>query len=75
MSRRLGGGGHGSIMVGHNLLDKLVLLIQSHMADVMMKVALFADVTSLATAVAGLCKGFEGPSVVGIYQNARGKSM
>jgi hypothetical protein len=32
-------------------------------------------VTGLATAVAGLCKGFEGPSVVDIHRNARGKCM
>jgi hypothetical protein len=30
-------------------------------------------VTSLATAIACLCKGFEGPSVVDIHWNARGK--
>jgi hypothetical protein len=32
------------------------------MVDVMMKVALFADVAGLATAIAGLCEGFEGSS-------------
>jgi hypothetical protein len=47
-------------------LDEHILLIQHHMADIMMKVALSADVTSLATAVAGLHKGFEGPSMVDI---------
>jgi hypothetical protein len=55
-------------MVGHNLLDGFVLLIQRHMVDVMMKVTLFADVTSLATAVAGLCEGFEGLSAVNVHQ-------
>jgi hypothetical protein len=44
MSRRLCYGSHSSIAVGHDVLDDLVLLIQRHMADVMMKVALFADV-------------------------------
>jgi Mg2+ and Co2+ transporter CorA len=42
------------IAVGHNLLDEVVLLIQCHMADVMMKVTVSTDVTSLATVVAGL---------------------
>jgi hypothetical protein len=55
------------------VLDELVLLIQCHMADVMAKVALFADVTGLATAVAGLCEGFEGPSTVDVHRNARGE--
>jgi hypothetical protein len=40
------------------------------MVDVTMKVALSADVTSLAIVVAGLCKGVEGLSVVDIHQNA-----
>jgi hypothetical protein len=40
----------------------------SNMADIMMKVAFSTDVTSLATAVAGLCKGFESPSAVEIQQ-------
>jgi hypothetical protein len=44
------------------MLDEVVLLIQRHMADIMMKVTLSADVTSLATAVAGLREGFESPS-------------
>jgi hypothetical protein len=52
-------------------LDEFVLLIQCHMADVMMKVALFADVAGLATAVAGLCEGLEGPSAVDIHRDAR----
>jgi hypothetical protein len=43
------------------------------MADIMMEVTLFADVTGLATVVAGLCEGFEGSSVVNIHQNAGGK--
>jgi hypothetical protein len=30
-------------------------------------------VTSLATAVAGLREGFEGPSAVNVHWNARGK--
>jgi hypothetical protein len=58
-------------MVGHDLLDELVLLIQHHMADVMMKVAISADVSGLATAVAGLCDRFEGPSAVDVHRNAR----
>jgi hypothetical protein len=41
----------------------------------MMKVAFSADVTSLATAVAGLRNGFEGASVVNVHRNARGKCM
>jgi hypothetical protein len=73
MSRRLCCGSHSSITVGHNVLDELVPLIQHHMVDVMIKVALFADVSSLATAVTGLCEGFEGPSAVNICQNAGGK--
>jgi hypothetical protein len=40
------------------------LLIQDHMADIMTKVAFSAGVTGLATVVAGLCEGFEGPSAV-----------
>jgi hypothetical protein len=59
------------LTVGHNLLDELILLIQHHMVDFMMKVALSADVTSLATAVAGLCEGFEGLSAVDVHRNAR----
>jgi hypothetical protein len=71
MSRRLCYGSHSSIAVSHNVLDELVLLIQHHMADVMRKVTLFADVASLATVVAGLCEGFEGPSVVNVHWNTR----
>jgi hypothetical protein len=41
------------------------------MADIMMKVALSADVTSLATVVAGLHKGFEGLSMVDVHRDAR----
>jgi hypothetical protein len=59
------------IAVGHNLLDELILLIQSHVADVMTEVALSADVAGLATAVAGLRNGFEGPSTVDVHRNAR----
>jgi hypothetical protein len=43
------------------------------MADVVMKVTLFADVAGLATAVAGLCKGFEGFSAVDVHWNTRGE--
>jgi hypothetical protein len=43
------------------------------MADIMMKIAVFTDVTSLATAVAGLHEGFESPSAVDVYRDARGK--
>jgi hypothetical protein len=45
------------------------------MVDVMTKVAIFADVTGLATVVAGLCEGFECPSVVDVHRDAKGKSM
>jgi hypothetical protein len=55
------------------LLDELVLLIQRHVVDIMMKVAFSANVTSLTTAVAGLCDGFESPSAVNVYLNTRGK--
>jgi hypothetical protein len=41
----------------------------------MMKVAFSADVTGLATVVAGLCEGYEGLSAVNVYRNARGKYM
>jgi hypothetical protein len=37
----------------------------------MTEVALSADVTGLSTAVTGLCKGFEGSSVVDVYWDAR----
>jgi hypothetical protein len=73
LSRQLCCDSHSSIAVGHNMLDEVILLIQHHMVDVMMKVAFSADVTGLATAVAGLCDGFEGPSVVNVHWNARGK--
>jgi hypothetical protein len=56
------------------MLDEVVLLIQRHMADIMTKVAFSADVTSLATVVAGLCDEFEGLSVVDIHWNARGSA-
>jgi hypothetical protein len=71
MSRRLCCGSHSSVAVGHNLLDDFVFLIQGHVADIMMKVAVSADVTGLATAVAGLCEGFEGPSTVNVHRDAR----
>jgi hypothetical protein len=73
MSRRLCCGSHSSIVVGHDVLDELVFLIQHHMVDVMTKVTLFADVAGLATAVAGLCEGFEGLSVVDVHWNTRGE--
>jgi hypothetical protein len=57
-------------MVGHNSLDEFVFLIQGHIADIMTEVALSADVASLATAVAGLCEGFESPSAVNVHRNA-----
>jgi hypothetical protein len=41
------------------------------MVDIIMKVALFASVTSLATAVAGLHNGFKGLNVVNVYWDAR----
>jgi hypothetical protein len=59
-------------MVGHNLLDEAVFLIQCHMADVMLKVAVFTDVTGLATLVAGLRKRFECPSAVDVHRDAWG---
>jgi hypothetical protein len=46
-------------------------LIQRHVADIVAEVALFADVTGLATAVAGLHEGFEGSSAVDVHRNAR----
>jgi hypothetical protein len=54
LSHRLCGGGHGSIAVSHNLLDEVILLIQCHVVDVMMEVALSANVAGLAAAVTGL---------------------
>jgi hypothetical protein len=56
-------------VVGHNVLDELILLFQCHVADIMMKVALFADVAGLATAVVGLCKRFEDSSAVNVHCN------
>jgi hypothetical protein len=64
-----------SIAVGHNLLDEVILLIQHHMADIMIKVVFSTNVISLATVVAGLREGFESPSAVNIHQNARWKCM
>jgi hypothetical protein len=40
-----------------------------------MKVTVSTDVTSLATTVAGLHNGFEGPSAVNIHGNAWGKCV
>jgi hypothetical protein len=36
-----------------------------------MKITISADVTGLATAVAGLREGFEGPSAVDVHRDAR----
>jgi hypothetical protein len=41
----------------------------------MMKVALFADVTGLATAVAGLHERFEGLSTINVHGDARREYM
>jgi hypothetical protein len=60
-------------VVGQDVLDELIFLFQCHVADIIMKVTFFADVTSLATAVACLRDGFESPSVVDVHQDARGK--
>jgi hypothetical protein len=51
-------------------LDELVLLIQHHMANIMTQVAISADVTGLATVVAGLREGFESPSMVDVHRDA-----
>jgi hypothetical protein len=75
MSHRLCCGSHSSVVVGHNLLDELVLLIQCHVVDIMTEVTLFADVADLATVVAGLRDGFEGPSMVNVHGNARRKCV
>jgi hypothetical protein len=45
------------------------------MVDVMMKIAVFTNVTSLATVVAGLHTGFESLSAVDVHWDARGKCM
>jgi hypothetical protein len=45
---------HSNIAVDHNLLDELILLIQHHMADVMTKIAISADMTNLTTTITGL---------------------
>jgi hypothetical protein len=58
-------------VIGHNLLDEFVFLIQGHVADVMTEVALSTDVASLPTAVAGLGEGFKGLSAVNIHRDAR----
>jgi hypothetical protein len=39
----------------------------------MTEVAFSTSVTSLATAIAGLRNGLEGPSAVDVHRNARGK--
>jgi hypothetical protein len=39
----------------------------------MMEVAFSTSVTGLATAIAGLHDGLEGPSAVDVHRNARGK--
>jgi hypothetical protein len=54
LSHQLCCGSHSSIMIGHNSLDEFVFLIQGHVADIMTKVAVSADVTGLTAAVAGL---------------------
>jgi hypothetical protein len=58
-------------MIGHNSLDEFVFLIQGHVADVMTMVVVFANVTGLSTAVAGLGEGFKGPSAVNVHRDAR----
>jgi hypothetical protein len=58
-------------MIGCNPLDEFVPPIQGYVADVVMTVAFFADVTGLATAIAGLREGFEGSSVVDVHRDAR----
>jgi hypothetical protein len=50
----------------------MAFLIQCHMADVMPKVTVFTDVTSLAISVAGLRERFECPSAVNVHRDARG---
>jgi hypothetical protein len=42
------------------------------MVDVMLKVAVFTDVTGLATSVTGLHERFECLSAVNVHQDARG---
>jgi hypothetical protein len=44
-------------------------------ADVMMVVAVLADVTGFPTAVAGLGEGFKSPSAVNVYRDARRECM
>jgi hypothetical protein len=70
-SHQLCGCSCGSVTVGHNPLDEVILFIQCHIVDVMVEVALSANVASLATAVAGLHNGFEGPGGVDVHGNAR----
>jgi hypothetical protein len=57
-------------VIGHNLLDEVVFLIQRHITDVMTKITISADVTGLPTAVAGLHKGFKGLSTVDVHRDA-----
>jgi hypothetical protein len=64
-------GSHSSITVDHNPLDEAVFLVQCHMVDVIPKVAVFTDVTGLATSVAGLHERFECPSMVDVHSDAR----
>jgi hypothetical protein len=42
-------------------------------ADIVMTVSFFADVTGLATVIAGLREGFEGSSAVDVHRDARGE--
>jgi hypothetical protein len=44
----------GCIMICHHSLDELILLINGHIMDVIVFVAVLTDMTSLATLVAGL---------------------
>jgi hypothetical protein len=60
-------------MVGQDVLDEPVFLLQCHVADIMTEIAFFADVTRLSTAVVCLRYGFESLSVVDVYRDTRGK--
>jgi hypothetical protein len=60
-------------VVGEDVLDELLFLFQCHVADIMMEVTFSTDVTSLATAVASLCNGFESLGAVDVHRNARGE--
>jgi hypothetical protein len=59
ISHQLCYGSHSSFVVGHYLLDKLVPSAHHYMVDLMVEVTVLADMTRLATSVAGLCNGFE----------------